>query len=187
MATTSVSEDRFTMWPIALACCFPAILIILWAGPFDLALLGVPVLFMTWACSALLASGITIFSASARDWRRAVSMSVLPLATLIVIANAGTIWPLAVETGERMHFQTMRRNYLEDVSKLPSSGEPRFAIWQWGGFGVGHAVVYDESDEIALPERSPAWKKRVANTEVGSCGAWGSPLGNHFYLVRTGC
>jgi hypothetical protein len=83
-------------------------------------------------------------------------MSVLPLATLIAIANAGTIWPLAMETGERIHFQAMRRSYLEDVSKLPSSGEPRFAIWHWGGFVVGHAVVYDESDEIALPEQSSA-------------------------------
>jgi len=52
---------------------------------------------------------------------------------------------------------------------------------------VGHAVVYDESDEIALPEQSSAWRKRVANTEVGMCGAWGSSLGNHFYLVMTGC
>jgi len=122
MATTSVSKDRFTIWPTALACCFPLILIILWSGPFDLAFAGVPVLFMTWACSALLALGITIFSARARDWRRAVSMSVLPLATLIAVANAGTIWPLAMERGERIHFQAMRRSYLEDVSKLPSSG-----------------------------------------------------------------
>jgi hypothetical protein len=184
---TSVSKDRFTMWPTALACCFPLILIILWSGPFDLAFSGVPVLFMAWACSALLALGIAIFSASARDWWRAVSMSVLPLATLVAIANAGTIWPFAMETGERIHFQAMRRSYLEDVSKLPSSGEPRFAMWHWGGFGIGHAVVYDESDEIFLPEQSSAWKKRVADTEVGSCGAWGSSLGNHFYLVRTGC
>ena len=175
------------MWPTASACCFPLILIILWGGPFDLAFLGVPVLFMTWAWSALLALGIAIFSASARDWWRAISMSVLPLATLVLIANAGTVWPLAMETGERIHFQAMRRNYLEDVSRLPSSDEPRFAIWHWGGFVIGHAVVYDESDEIVLPEQSSAWKKRVANIEVGSCGAWGSSLGNHFYLVRTGC
>jgi hypothetical protein len=187
MVTTSVSEDRFTMWPTMLACCFPLILIILWSGPFDLAFLGVPVLFIIWACSALLALGIAIFSARARDWRRAVSISVLSLATLVVIASAGTVWPLAMEIGERIHFQAMRRSYLEDVSKLPSSSEPRFAIWRWGGFGIGHAVVYDESDEIVLPEQSSAWKKRVANTEVGSCGVWGSPLGNHFYLVRTGC
>lgn len=174
-ATTSVRKDRFTMWPTALACCFPAILIVLWTGPFDLAFLGVPVLFMTWACSALLALGITIFSARARDWRRAISMSVLPLATLVAIANAGTIWPLAMETGERIHFQATRRSYLEDVSKLPSSGEPRFAMWHWGGFGIGHAVVYDESDEIFLPEPSSAWKKRVANTEVGERVVRGGP------------
>jgi hypothetical protein len=142
-------------------------------------------LFMTWACSALIALGIAIFSA--RDWWRAISMSVLPLATLVGIANAGTVWPLAMETGERIHFQAMRRTYLEDVSKLPSSGEPRFARWDWGGFVVGHAVVYDESDEIVLAEQSSAWRKRVADTVVGMCGAWGSPLGNHFYLVRTGC
>jgi hypothetical protein len=187
MATTSVSTDRFTMRPTALTCCFPLMLIILWSGPFDLAFLGVPVLLMAWACSALFASGIVIFSARARDWRRAVSMSVLPLATLVVIVNAGTVWLLAMETGERIHFQAMRRSYLEDVSKLPSSGEPRFAIWDWGGFVIGHAAVYDESDEIVLAEQSLAWKKRVADTVVGMCGAWGSPLGNHFYLVRTGC
>jgi hypothetical protein len=92
-----------------------------------------------------------------------------------------------METGERLHFQAMRRSYLEDVSKLSSSGEPRFAMWRRGGFGIGHGVVYDESDEIVLPEPSSAWKKRVANTEVGMCGAGGTPLGNHFYLVRTGC
>ena len=114
-------------------------------------------------------------------------MSTLPLATIIAVANFDTFWPLAMETGERIHFQAMRRSYLEEVSKLPPTDEPRFALWHWGGFVVGHAVVYDESDEIVLPEQSPAWKKRVANTEVGLCGAWGSPLGDHFYLVRTGC
>jgi hypothetical protein len=92
-----------------------------------------------------------------------------------------------METGERIHFHVMRRSYLEEVAKLPSTGEPRFVLWQWGGFGVGHGVVYDESDEIPLPERSSAWKKRVENTEAGACGVWGTPLGDHFYLVRTGC
>ncbi|WP_314951863.1 hypothetical protein [Bradyrhizobium cosmicum] len=186
-ATTSVGNDRFAMWPIALTCCFPVILILLWSGPFEVSFLGVPVLFLAWVGSALLALGLALFSARARDWRRAISMSVLPLATLVVVTNAGVIWPLAMEIGERIHFQAVRRLYLEDVAKLPSSGEPRFALWQWGGFGIGHAVVYDESDEILLPEQSSAWKNRVANTEVGSCGAWGSPLGGHFYLVRTGC
>jgi hypothetical protein len=175
------------VWPTALASCFLLILIILWSGPFDLVFLGVPILFTTWACSALFALGLTIVSVRARDWRRAVSTSILPLVTVIAVVNAGTVWALAIETGDSLHFRVMRRSYLEDVSKLPSLGEPRFAMWRWGGFGAGHAVVYDESDEIARSEQSPAWKKRVADTEVGQCGAWGSALDDHFYLVRTGC
>lgn len=114
-------------------------------------------------------------------------MLVLPLGTVLMIANFDNVWPLAMDTGERIHFRAMRRNYLEDVSRLPSSGEPRFAIWLWGGFGVGHGVAYDESDEITLSERSPSWNKKVADTEIGMCGVSASALGDHFYLVRTGC
>jgi len=186
VATTGVIKHRFTAWPTALACGFPLTLIMLWSEPFDLAFVGAPLLFMAWACSALLALGIAIFSLSARDWWRAGSTSILPVATLVVIANAGTVWPLAMQIGEQIHFQAMRRSYLADVSKLPSMGEPRFAVWSWGGFVVGHGVAYDESDEIVVREQS-VWKQRVANSDVGSCGLWGSPLGNHFYLVRTGC
>ena len=79
----------------------------------------------------------------------------------------------------------MRQSYLEDVSELPT-GEPRLKYWSWGGFSIGHGVVYDESDEIGQPERSPAWKSRVKDTEL-ICGVSGEPLGDHFYLVRVGC
>lgn len=175
------------MWPITLACCFPLTLIMLWSGPFDLAFFGAPILLVAWGCSALIALGMVIFSVRARNWRRAASMSVLPLATLVATTYAVPLWQFAIECGNSIHFLAMRRSYLEEVSKLPSSDEPRFAVWEWGGFGVGHAVVYDESDEIELTEQSSSWKKRVAKTEVGMCGVRGSPLGNHFYLVRTGC
>jgi hypothetical protein len=187
MAKKGESNDRLSIWPTAMACCLPLVLIILWSGPFDLAVFGTAVLLMSWACSALLALAMAIFSARSHHWWRAVSMSVLPFVTLVVIVNAGSFWSFAMETGERIHFLAMRRSYLQDVSRLQSSSEPRFLLWRWGGFVVGHAVVYDESDEIMLPEQSSAWKKRVQNTEVGMCGAWGSPLGKHFYLVRTDC
>jgi hypothetical protein len=180
-------EDRFTIWPIALACGFPIVLILLWAGPFVLAFVGAPILMMVWASSALLASVFAFSAARVRLWRRALSVSVLPLATFAAIAT--DVWAVAIETGETIHFHVMRRSYLEGVAKLPSTGDPRFVLWQWGGFVVGHGVVYDESDELRLPlsERSAAWKKRVENTEIGACGVWGTPLGDHFYLVRTGC
>lgn len=187
MTSPSASTDRIVPWPIILTCCFPIILVILWSGPFDLAFLGVPALIAIWIGAACLASGIAVVSARAQNWRRTVSMLVLPLFTLFAAANLGTAWGLAIDAGESLHFQIMRSSYVEDVSKIAFSGEPRFAMWRWGGFGVGHGVVYDESDEIMLSEQSLGWKKRVANTEVGMCGAWGSPLGDHFYLVRTGC
>jgi hypothetical protein len=186
MAIAQVAEDRFVGWPIALACGFPSALVALWAVPFSFTFAGMPVLLGAWILTALLTSGMALRSARRRNWRRAFSWSLLPLVTLVAAANSERAWSLASETGDRIHFQVMRSSYLDDVSRLPS-GEPRFAVWRWGGFGVGHGVVYDESDEIALPEQSAAWKKRVADTEVGTCGAWGIPLGSHFYLVRTGC
>jgi hypothetical protein len=51
------------MWPTVLACCFPLILVVVWSGPFDLAFLGVPILFITWTCAALLALTMAIISA----------------------------------------------------------------------------------------------------------------------------
>jgi hypothetical protein len=50
-------------------------------------------------------------------------------------------------------------------------------------------VVYDESDEIALPpgNQSAAWK---ANPDLGelSCGNWDARrLSSHFYLVGFLC
>jgi hypothetical protein len=183
MDPVPASKDRFAIWPIALACSFPATLAALWSGPFDLTFVGVPVLLVAWTCAALLALGMAGLAARARNWRRAFSWSVLPLVTLAALANSNLVWSFAMEAGERIHFQFMRSSYLAEVSRLPS-GEPRFAVWHWGGFGVGHGVVYDESDEIALPGQSATWKKRVAATEVGVCGAGGVPLGDHFYLVR---
>lgn len=186
MAPAQASKDHFAIWPIALACNFPAALIGLWSGPFDVAFFGVPVLLFAWLCATLLALAMIVRSARARNWRRVISWSLLTLVTVVALANAELLWQFAIETGQRIHFQVMRSSYLQDVSRL-RSGEPRFAVWLWGGFGVGHGVVYDESDEIALPERSEAWKKRVSNSEVGACGVWGTSLGDHFYLVRTGC
>ena len=95
---------------------------------------------------------------------------------------------LAIEYGELIHFKLMRAEYEAQIRQLPTERGPRLAVFGWGGFVVGHGVVYDESDEIALPaaEQSAAWKARIAETEL-TCGAWGTPVGGHFYIVRIGC
>jgi hypothetical protein len=121
-------------------------------------------------------------------WRRAASAVVLPLAVIIALANHNTLWMFAVEHGELIHFKLMMANYEAQVRRLPTDKGPRLAVFDWGGFVVGHGVVYDESDEITLPanEQSAAWKARIAETEL-ACGVWGAAVGNHFYIARFGC
>jgi len=179
--------DRLARGPIALALAFPLALVLIWIAPLDVAFAGAPILLAAWAVAALVALIMAFLSAQARLMRRTLSLSILPLVTIIMIANASFVWPLAMETGERLHFLLSRRAYLEDVAKLPNSAEPRFAMWRRGGFMIGHGVVYDESDEILLPAPSQSWKQRVANTEIATCGVWGTRVEGHFYLVRTGC
>jgi hypothetical protein len=186
-STTELHADRFKIWPVALACGFPLLLIALWSLPFIVPFVGAPILIGLWACAAVLALVMAVFAVKNHRWRQASSLLVLPLVSLVAMLNAGSVWSITIETGERIHFEVLRRSYLQELSMLPATGEPRFAMWRWGGFGVGHAVVYDESDEIMLSEQSSGWKVRVANNEVGMCGAWGTPMGDHFYLVRTGC
>jgi hypothetical protein len=61
-------------------------------------------------------------------------------------------------------------------------------VFDWGGLaGVTHAAVYDESDEVALPNPSEAWKKRAADTLLDCGVVAGSPVGGHFYIVRIAC
>jgi len=93
--------------------------------------------------------------------------------------------------GEYIHFRLMRASYLAEIARLPAEREPRTAVFLisqdgWAGISNYHLVVYDESDEVALPDaqRSPAWKARIAGTwlEIGT--GYMRPLGDHFYIVR---
>lgn len=59
----------------------------------------------------------------------------------------------------------------------------RHLIWSSRG------VVYDESDEIALPlgRQSAAWLDKARKTELG-CGHWNeNRLWSHYYLVSFPC
>jgi hypothetical protein len=54
-------------------------------------------------------------------------------------------------------------------------------------------VVYDETDEIALPpgHQSAAWKSRMRKTDL-TCGGDGpigrvEPVGGHHYVTSFGC
>src|SRR2546425_1889654 len=120
--------NAMAIWPFVLTCIFPIILVFVWSGPFDLAMLGAPILFIIWANAALFALVFAIFSAIERTWRRSVSMLILPLVSLAALVNFGPVWSFAMDTGEGLHFQFMRANYLAQVAKLPADQGPRLAV-----------------------------------------------------------
>jgi hypothetical protein len=121
---------------------------------------------------------------------------------MIAIAACGTfgtdavlgdmlVVPAGTKAGEYIHFRLMRATYLAEIAAMPAATEPRlrvFLLSQDGWFSITnyHLVVYDESDEVALPEaqRSPAWQARVSDTPLESGVPYVAPQGEHFYIVR---
>lgn len=105
-------------------------------------------------------------------------------------------------------FQTHKAEYQSAIRADPTP-PPKYRIFSWGNrntYGIGggvtfEAIVYDESDEIALsPEkRSLEWVKRRANPlpsdrwvttlpePYPTCKRLTKPLGGHFYYLSEEC
>ncbi len=162
--------------------------VVLWSISFDAAfMLALPFLAL-WALAALTVFVFALITALRRRWRRALSLSAFPLVAMAAFLNFGYLWQHAIDFGETIHFFAYRSTYLAEAAKLPASPAPRLASFNSGEFIAADSVAYDESDEIDRPEgqESEAWKKRIKGTEL-ECGAWGVPMGGHFYIVRMGC
>ena len=176
-------------WPIVLSVAWPLALILVWSGPFGLSLFGTPLLFVFWGLSASVALVLAIEFAVERNWFRLLAALTLPMTLLVAALNFGFVWRVGHQASEYVHFFVMRPIYLREISKLPAD-EPRLVVYNWGGLLLmdSHGVAYDESDEIALPERerSEAWKKRAHRTDA-ECVIGDTPVGNHFYLVGLDC
>jgi hypothetical protein len=181
--------DRVQYWPSLLAMLWPVTLTLIWSGPFVLAFLGAPVVLLLWGISAFFVLSMCLINAAERAWRSALSLAVMPATALLAILNPSIVWGTAICMGDHLHLWAMRPSYLSQIATEPTNQGPRLMIFAWGGFVIGHAAVYDESDEIMLPpsERSAAWNKRAAGTEL-ECGIEAAErAGSHFYIVRTGC
>ncbi|MEE3624650.1 hypothetical protein UCD39_11695 [Nitrospirillum sp. BR 11752] len=149
-------------------------------------------LFAAWLVLSLAAINLTLRNRRRGRPRRAWSYAILPLAALFAM-----LWPsVAVHAprvlGDRLHFAVRRADYDVRTWLLPQTGEPRLMTINWVGRSLrGTGVVYDESDEVALPRarHSAAWKARADHTEL-SCPynyTVNAVLEDHFYLVDFGC
>jgi len=131
------------------------------------------------------------------EWRSAASTAVLPA---LIIASA--LFPRALLTpllsvGDYLRFWVNRSSYLAEVATVPRRCQrgcaqdrgPRLVRFPLGGFFLNpQEIVYDESDEIALPpeQQSDGWLHR-AGGEYGVCHYGLLHLEGHFYKVSFSC
>jgi hypothetical protein len=177
------------LWPVLVATLVPAALVLISATPELDSLLWflwvvLPIVPIAWACAAIAALFISVVAARRAAWRRAASAAVLPLIVAVAFSTHFST-PIRM-AGDELRFALARGNYLAEVATLAPSDEPHLKVWNWGGFIFSRGVVYDESDEIAAPTQSLAWKERAKTSEL-SCGFGFRPKGDHLYRVWFHC
>jgi hypothetical protein len=166
---------------------------------FNLWFLLVPLLLLPGVAIAicwLVFLGINI---AKRRWRHVLTQTAAPFLAIAVFALLGAMGL----SPERIRFAVNKHTYEAEIARLPQTGEPRFHKFDWGATGGAAApnlfftLVFDESDEIALPpeQRSPAWRGRVGGRICGrvpTCRLYESDEGTtvtvvkmsgHFFLV----
>jgi hypothetical protein len=105
----------------------------------------------------------------------------LVLTVAAAALNLKFVWHAGQAAGNYGHLLLMYPKYRTDIAELPA-GEPRFLVWEWGGFAShGFGVAYDESDEIASDHPSKAWKEKA--DRHGVLGYGYPPAIGHFYFV----
>jgi hypothetical protein len=144
-------------------------------------------LLCAWSLAAVVALGIAIWSGIVGRWGRAITAGMLPLSLVLSIVAFGRVGNFAMAVGEYIHFRILRASYRAEIARLSTDKGPRtvvFLLSEDGGAGINnyHLVVYDESDEVALPDaqRSPGWNARIAGTQLEIGVGYTRPLGDHF-------
>jgi hypothetical protein len=200
--TAPTKDDSFTFRPTFWVGA--VLLLYAWSHELDrilnLYLLVVPLILLPTVIVAIGLLVSLIANAVVRRWRRCASVIAAPVI-------AGTVFGLAAHLGvnpDRVRLEFTRAHYMAQIAQMPrEADEPRLALFDWGQTGgaavinIFHTLVYDESDEIALPsaQRSAEWNRRVDNVAAGSTKSsiLGIPsdnhsveikkLGRHFYLL----
>jgi len=145
---------------------------------------------IVWAVIFVRSANLFIRRADERDWKQSVLPGFLLVTSILIFFNVFSFLRGCNYLGGALRFAVTRSYYEHQVSLLPRDGRPRLAVFNWGGMiWSSRGVVYDESDEIALPlgQQSADWNARARSGELG-CGNWDARrLSSHFYLVVFPC
>jgi hypothetical protein len=186
--------DRFLFWPMVLAIGFPIVLVLAWIAADFWSLIFLVAAYLLWWGSALLVFMVGLGWLLGKQWLKAVSALVLPASALAAIFNLHFVGRATIWAGDRLELAAKLPTYSREIGNLPHKAGPRIATFLWRdlnlGFGLAFGyefLVYDESDEIAMPaeQRSAAWKKN-AGTDL-NCRLTGvEHIFGHYYFVGQG-
>ncbi|MGO8093053.1 hypothetical protein [Rhizobium leguminosarum] len=193
MAESEKRDDKFT-WTYAIWFLpYLAQNWLWWLAPkWDWWTIGL----ITLALTVIAIAGSISINLARRRWWRVVSLLITPLPWLVIIY----IVAVTGITPDSVRFALNKQAYLAEIERTDvPSGEPRFRTFALDSMfkaTTSTTLVYDESDEIALPsgEQSAAWqqrtqklcseKKECVNLYPGSDWPFSvSKVGEHFYIV----
>jgi hypothetical protein len=171
----------------------PLLLILLAATPlgsdFVYVILGIPVLLIFWAVVALWSLVVCVKLGMAKLWRRSCAFAAVTLTIGLALLQPWSFVRYCNHLGNVVHFVVGRPYYDHVIARLPDDGH-RLAVFNWGGMAfASHGLVYDESDEVALPpgRQSSTWRSNPNLAELACEGYAVDPLWSHYYLASFPC
>jgi hypothetical protein len=198
--------DAYTPWYTIWCGAF-----LLWnfvVGYFDdiynLYLLIVPVIFLP----LLVLAGALVISFAVnvlrRRWCTTLSIIAAPVIALSVLGLLHRLGMTPETVAGIVRLELSKSSYMAQINALPTTDGPRLKCWDWGGTGgaavanIVRTLVYDESDQIALPRSSwsAAWLRKADEVAKGNSlysvirptSGTGqisvSHLEGHFYVVE---
>lgn len=199
MRGRAVNAGRFICCLLTLWLCIPVSIAAVGALPIDdgvrdtlapllLVLLGWPIVGIMsffWGVG-LLSDGRRLQAALAFTLPALITLSWLTTGT----ALSDPMFEPAYRANRFVHFLTVKRIYDREVTTLRGP-EPHLKLFVWESDPIGGSgIVYDSSDDIALPKnrRPKNWAQR-ATTYRGAleelCRI--EAVGSHYYIVSFGC
>src|SRR5262249_32413017 len=158
--------------------------------------------FVVWPVLLAVYLGLLWFFLDRKRYARAVSVLIGAIILVLVWLSWSPVLRQAYPIIDLVRFELLRSHYLDAVEKTSLEDTPKLIFFDWGFSGhfllsssVSYALLYDESDEIALPAdwRSAAWNKRASrkNRDVTGDSGCRSEIAHlverHFYVITTVC
>jgi hypothetical protein len=154
-------------------------------------LLSLPIFLLIWAVVGIRSAVLFVRVARRRSWKPSVARCIVLAGTILAIYSFFPfIWGCHY-LGGAIRFAVNRSYYDQQVALLPADDKPRLGVFSWGGMSwASRALVYDESDEVALPagQQSVAWKENRRYLDQLTCENWKArSLWPHYYIVDFPC